>query len=231
MLFVYGPLSPAGFANGPSAAELHGEQIVAMIDYMDKGGYTRFEATAEADREWREHTDEIANMTVFPRAESWYMGANVPGKKRQSLNYPGACRCTWRSGQRSEATGIAVSRSADVEEGLLVSMKIRRVVTGRDARDASFFTSVEALQPVSVGGMHVINLWGTGDDGARVDNGPAEDPQLFPFFPNGSGHGSRFLVVHFAPDSSAAGPLPRVRAGFPRHAHDGHRRLRHLRSA
>jgi cation diffusion facilitator CzcD-associated flavoprotein CzcO len=89
MLFVYGPLSPAGFANGPSAAELHGEQIVAMIDYMDKGGYTRFEATAEADREWREHTDEIANMTVFPRAESWYMGANVPGKKRQSLNYPG----------------------------------------------------------------------------------------------------------------------------------------------
>jgi hypothetical protein len=85
-----------------------------------------------------------------------------------------------------------------------VSMKIRRVVTGRDARDASFFTSVEALRPVSVGGMHVINLWGTGDDGARVDNDPAEDPQLFPFFPTGSGHGTRFLVVHFAPDSSAA---------------------------
>lgn len=89
MLFVYGPLSPAGFANGPSAAELHGEQIVAMIDYMIDGGYTRFEATAEADRQWREHTDEIADMTVFPRAKSWYMGANVPGKKRQSLNYPG----------------------------------------------------------------------------------------------------------------------------------------------
>ncbi|WP_396932466.1 cupin domain-containing protein [Mycolicibacterium sp.] len=40
--------------------------------------------------------------------------------------------------------------------------------------------------------------------GARVGSDPAENPQLFPFFPDGSRHGTRFLVVHFAPDSSAA---------------------------
>ncbi len=80
---------------------------------------------------------------------------------------------------------------------------IRRVVTGRDSRDISYFTSVETVEPVTVGGMHVVNLWGTGDEGARVGNDPAETPQLFPFFPDGSGHGTRLLAVHFAPDSSA----------------------------
>ncbi len=89
MLFVYGPLSPAGFANGPSAAELQGEQIVEMLEFLHEGGYTRFEATTEADRAWRRHTDEIAAVTLFPRAKSWYMGTNVAGKPPQLLNYPG----------------------------------------------------------------------------------------------------------------------------------------------
>lgn len=81
---------------------------------------------------------------------------------------------------------------------------IRRVVTGRDNRDISYFTSVETVEPVPVGGMQVVNLWGTGDEGARVGNDPTESRQVFPFFPDGSGHGTRLLAVHFAPDSSAA---------------------------
>jgi cyclohexanone monooxygenase len=89
LLFIYGPLSPAGFSNGPSAAELQGEEIVKLIHHMHTNGYTRFEPTEAADRAWREHTDEIANATLFPRAKSWYMGANVPGKTPQLLNYPG----------------------------------------------------------------------------------------------------------------------------------------------
>jgi cyclohexanone monooxygenase len=89
LAFIYGPLSPAGFANGPSAAELQGEQIVKLIRHMRETGLTRFESTREADRSWREHTDELANNTLFPRARSWYMGVNVPGKAPQLLNYPG----------------------------------------------------------------------------------------------------------------------------------------------
>ena len=73
---------------------------------------------------------------------------------------------------------------------------IRRVVTGRDIGDISYFTSVETVEPVTVGGMHVVNLWGTGDEGARVGNDPAETPQLFPFFPDGSGHGDRCSCDH-----------------------------------
>ena len=46
------------------------------------------EATVEAENAWTAHISEIAEMTLFPQAESWYMGANVPGKPRQLLNYP-----------------------------------------------------------------------------------------------------------------------------------------------
>jgi hypothetical protein len=84
---------------------------------------------------------------------------------------------------------------------LLVGVEIRRVVTGRDSREVSCFTSVETVEPISVGGMQVVNLWGTGDEGAHIGNDPAEKPELFPFFPDGSGHGTRLLAVHFAPDS------------------------------
>ncbi len=89
MLFIYGPQSPSGFANGPSAAELQGEEIFKMVEFLNANGSTRFEATEEADQSWREHVDEIAETTLFVRANSWYMGANVPGKVRQLLNYPG----------------------------------------------------------------------------------------------------------------------------------------------
>ena len=49
----------------------------------------RIETTAAAEQEWSDHVAELAGMTLFPKANSWYMGANIPGKTRQLLNYPG----------------------------------------------------------------------------------------------------------------------------------------------
>ncbi|MFI2478567.1 flavin-containing monooxygenase [Nocardia xishanensis] len=89
MVFLGGPLSPAAFCNGPSCAELQGEEIVQMIAYLREKGITRFESTSQADSEWRALVDQIANTTLFPLADSWYMGANVPGKARQLLSFPG----------------------------------------------------------------------------------------------------------------------------------------------
>ena len=37
---------------------------------------------------WTEHLAELAETTLFGRTDSWYMGANIPGKRRQLLNYP-----------------------------------------------------------------------------------------------------------------------------------------------
>ncbi|HYW04077.1 MAG TPA: NAD(P)/FAD-dependent oxidoreductase [Gammaproteobacteria bacterium] len=89
LLFVYGPQSPSGFCNGPSCAEAQGDWVVECLAHLREHGLTRIEATEGAERQWTALVEQIADMTLFPRADSWYMGANVPGKKREMLNFPG----------------------------------------------------------------------------------------------------------------------------------------------
>lgn len=89
MFWVYGPQAPTAFCNGPTCAELHGDWIVDCVKYMRDSGLTRVEATPAAEQEWTQHVRELNDVTLFPLADSWYMGANIPGKKREQLNYPG----------------------------------------------------------------------------------------------------------------------------------------------
>lgn len=89
LLFVYGPHAPTGFLNGPTAAETQGDVVVDCLEYMRKNDFTRIESTPESDEAWADHIREVADMTLFPQTDSWYMGANIPGKKREMLNYPG----------------------------------------------------------------------------------------------------------------------------------------------
>ncbi len=89
MLFLYGPQSPSGFCNGPTCAEIQGEWIVQCLQTLRDKNLQRIETTAEAEQTWTDHVAEITDMTLFPLADSWYMGANIPGKTRQLLNYPG----------------------------------------------------------------------------------------------------------------------------------------------
>jgi cyclohexanone monooxygenase len=89
LLYIYGPQSPSGFCNGPTCAELQGEWVVECLEYLRHNGLSRIEATPEAERAWGEHMAELAEATLFPEATSWYMGANIPGKKRELLLYPG----------------------------------------------------------------------------------------------------------------------------------------------
>lgn len=88
MLFLYGPQSPSGFSNGPTAAEVQGDWVIRFLGHLREFGRTGFEAEPETHEAWGRHIDEIAAMTLFPKADSWYMGANIPGKPRQLLNYP-----------------------------------------------------------------------------------------------------------------------------------------------
>lgn len=89
LLYIYGPQSPSGFCNGPTCAEVQGDWVVELFSYLADHGITRLEATAEAESAWREQVHAIAAGTLFPRADSWYMGANIPGKTREMLNWPG----------------------------------------------------------------------------------------------------------------------------------------------
>ncbi|MHA6794328.1 flavin-containing monooxygenase [Pseudonocardia bannensis] len=89
LLFVYGPQSPSGFCNGPSCAELQGDEIIDLLVHLREQGVTRIETTPAADTAWREHVAELVAPSLFVKADSWYMGANIPGKPREMLNYPG----------------------------------------------------------------------------------------------------------------------------------------------
>jgi len=47
------------------------------------------EPTKAAEDEWVVHNNEVAHETLYPKAASWYMGANIPGKPRIFLPYIG----------------------------------------------------------------------------------------------------------------------------------------------
>jgi cation diffusion facilitator CzcD-associated flavoprotein CzcO len=89
LLFVYGPQSPNAFCNGPTCAELQGDWIVRLLDHLRQRNYTRIEATVPAEEAWRAQVLALGDATLFPRAASWYFGANIPGKPREMLSFTG----------------------------------------------------------------------------------------------------------------------------------------------
>ena len=89
LLMLYGPQSPTAFWNGPSSAEAQGDWVVDCLCYLRDEGHTRIEATPAAAASWTEHMALLAENTLLPLAESWYMGANIPGKPRQLLHHIG----------------------------------------------------------------------------------------------------------------------------------------------
>jgi len=86
---VTGPLSPSVLANMPTAVEQHVDWIADCIVHMRERGLKTIEATEAAEGEWVAHSDEVVSGTLYPRAGSWYFGANVPGKPRKFGVYLG----------------------------------------------------------------------------------------------------------------------------------------------
>jgi cation diffusion facilitator CzcD-associated flavoprotein CzcO len=89
MFVITGPGSPSVLTNMPMAIEQHVEWISDCISYLGEHGLTRVEATEEAEETWVDHVRQVAELTLFPRANSWYLGANIPGKKRVFMPYVG----------------------------------------------------------------------------------------------------------------------------------------------
>ena len=90
LLMIYGPQSPTSFWTGPTAAEVQGDWLVECLCYLRDNHRQRIEATQDSADAWNQHMEELAAGTLFPLADSWYMGANIPGKPRQFLNHLGA---------------------------------------------------------------------------------------------------------------------------------------------
>ncbi|MDP1821467.1 MAG: alpha/beta hydrolase fold domain-containing protein [Acidimicrobiales bacterium] len=89
LFLVTGPGSPSVLSNMTVSIEQHVEWIADRISDMREKGLTTIEPTATAEAGWVQHVNDCADITLYPRANSWYMGANVPGKPRVFLPYIG----------------------------------------------------------------------------------------------------------------------------------------------
>jgi cyclohexanone monooxygenase len=89
LLMLYGPQSPTAFCNGPTCAELQGDWVADCLSYLRDKGLARIETSPAAGESWTRHMADLAAGTLLPLAESWYMGANIPGKPRQLLHHLG----------------------------------------------------------------------------------------------------------------------------------------------
>lgn len=89
LFLVSGPGAPAVLANMVLHAEAHINWIADAIDYLDEHDLAAIEATTDAVDNWVAECNQRADATLFPRANSWYMGANVPGKPRVFMLFIG----------------------------------------------------------------------------------------------------------------------------------------------
>lgn len=89
LFVVTGPGAPAVLANMVLHAESHVDWIAEAIGYLDAHNYVGIEATPEAVQNWLVELNQRAATTLFPKANSWYLGANVPGKPRVFMLFIG----------------------------------------------------------------------------------------------------------------------------------------------
>ena len=89
MFVITGPGSPSVKTQMILAIEQHTDWIADAVSHMRKSGYNRIEADRKAQDAWVDHVNKVADSTLYPLANSWYVGANIPGKPRVFMPYVG----------------------------------------------------------------------------------------------------------------------------------------------
>ena len=120
LFMITGPGSPSVLSNMIVSIEQHVEWISDCLAAVAARQGDCIEASGEAERDWVRHVAEAADRTLFPLANSWYMGANIPGKPRVILPYVAGvgayrkiCEEIVADGYRGFAiTGAAEARAA-----------------------------------------------------------------------------------------------------------------------
>ncbi len=89
LFVITGPGSPSVLSNMVPSIEQHTNWIAACLGWMSTRGLHRIEATPEAEDAWVAHVNDVADSTLYPSCNSWYLGANIPGKPRVFMPYLG----------------------------------------------------------------------------------------------------------------------------------------------
>ena len=86
---ISGPGSPSVLTNMLPSIEQHVRWISDCVGHCVENDVATIEASLEAEDDWVEHVNDVAGATLFPHCNSWYLGANVPGKPRVFMPYIG----------------------------------------------------------------------------------------------------------------------------------------------
>lgn len=91
LFMITGPGSPSVLSNMVVSIEQHVDWVTDCLRHLRARGLDRIEATAAAEEGWMRHIADLAAGTLYPQANSWYVGANVPGKPRVFMPYVAGC--------------------------------------------------------------------------------------------------------------------------------------------
>ncbi|TVY28688.1 Baeyer-Villiger monooxygenase [Lachnellula hyalina] len=98
LFMIYGPQgklllttksAPTAFTNGPPFIESQVDVLVDLIKKLQREGIRSIEGQRSAEEQWKKAIQDANDQTLLPLTDSWYMGANIPGKPREQLNYLG----------------------------------------------------------------------------------------------------------------------------------------------
>ncbi len=89
LFMITGPGSPSVLSNMMVSIEQHVDWVTDCLADLRQRGAATIEASVAAEDGWVAHVNEVADTTLMPRANSWYLGANVPGKPRVFMPYVG----------------------------------------------------------------------------------------------------------------------------------------------
>ena len=101
LFIITGPGSPSVLSNMIVSIEQHVDWITDCIAYMRDRSLVAMEASQDAEDKWVAHVNEVAHTTLYPQANSWYMGANVPASRRSSCPISAASASIGRSATTS----------------------------------------------------------------------------------------------------------------------------------
>lgn len=89
LFMVTGPGSPSVLSNMMVSIDQHVNLISDTIRHLESAGIVEIEPQQSAEDAWVSHVNEVADLTVYPTCNSWYLGSNVPGKTRVFMPYIG----------------------------------------------------------------------------------------------------------------------------------------------
>jgi cyclohexanone monooxygenase len=87
LFMITGPGSPSVKTNMVASIEQHVDWIADCLQYLRDKEIRHIEADESAENSWVAHVNDVADATLYPQANSWYIGANIPGKPRVFMPY------------------------------------------------------------------------------------------------------------------------------------------------